>query len=115
MTISNKPVVWSLFAGGGMVAAFLAAAMIFITGIAVPLGLLDAEALAYQRILAVVGNPTGRLLLFGFVFLLLWHAAHRLKMTWHDLGLGAGRAASVIFYLSAAAGSLAAGLVLLSI
>ena len=35
-------------------------------------------------------NPVGKLILLGIVALPAWHAAHRLRMTAHDLGLGGG-------------------------
>ncbi|MDH3741963.1 MAG: fumarate reductase subunit D, partial [Hyphomicrobiales bacterium] len=92
MAKSNKPIVWSLFAGGGLVSAFLIPAMIVITGLAVPMGLLPEDALAYDRMLALTGNPIGKLVLFAVIFLSLWHAAHRLRMTLHDLGIRSGRA-----------------------
>jgi fumarate reductase subunit D len=115
MAKSNKPIVWSLFAGGGMLAAFLLPAMIFITGLAVPLGLLPEDALGYDRMLAFAGNPIGKLVLFGAIFLLLWHAAHRLRMTLHDLGIRSGRIAMLSCYGLAGLGSIVAVVVLLNI
>jgi len=115
MAKSNKPIVWSLFAGGGMLAAFLIPAMIFITGLAVPMGLLSKDVLAYERMLALAGNPIGKLVLFGVIFLLLWHAAHRLRMTLHDLGIRSGRMAMLACYGMAGLSSIAAAVVLLSI
>jgi fumarate reductase subunit D len=119
MAKSNKPIVWSLFAGGGLFAAFVVPAMIFVTGIAVPLGLLSADALAYDRILALAQNPFGKLALFLTVFLPLWHAAHRLRMTLHDLGVLVSvpgrRAAAYGCYGLAALGTLVAAVALLSL
>ncbi len=115
MAKSNKPIVWSLFAGGGMVSAFVTPAMIFMTGIAVPLGLLSAEALSYERMLALVQNPLGRLVLFVVIALPLWHAAHRLRMTLHDLGISAGRLVVAACYGAAGLGSIAAAVILLKI
>ena len=115
MAISNKPFVWSLFAGGGLAAALLAPVMIVLTGLAVPLGLMGEEALAFDRMSAFVGNPIVKSILFAVLCLLLWHAAHRLRMTAHDLGIGGGRAAAVLFYSLATLGSIGAGVVLLSI
>ena len=108
MARSNKPLVWSLFAGGGMFSAFVTPVMIFITGIAVPLGLLSEGALAYDRILALAQNPIGKLTLFVVVFLPLWHTAHRLRMTLHDLGIPSARAAMFACYGLATLGSIAA-------
>lgn len=115
MAKSNKPIVWSLFAGGGLLAAFLIPAMIVITGLAVPMGLLSEEALAYDRMLALAGNPIGKLVLFGVIFLPLWHAAHRLRMTLHDLGIRAGRVTMLACYGVAGLGSIAAAVVILGI
>jgi fumarate reductase subunit D len=115
MAKSSKPIVWSLFAGGGMLAAFLMPAMIFITGIAVPMELLPEDGLAYDRMLAFARNPIGKLVLFSIIFLSLWQAAHRLRMTLHDLGLRSGRVAMLACYGMAGLGSIAAAAVLLSI
>jgi fumarate reductase subunit D len=113
MAKSNKPIIWSLFAGGGMFSAFVTPIMVFATGIAVPLGLLSAEALSYERVLALVQNPFGKLVLFVVVFLPLWHAAHRLRATLHDLGVSAGPLVATACYGSAGVGSIAAALILL--
>jgi len=113
MAKSNKPIVWSLFAGGGMLAAFVTPAMVFMTGIAVPLGLLGTDALSYERMLALVQNPLGKLVLFAVVLLPLWHAAHRLRMTLHDLGIPAGRLVVAACYGAAGFGSVAAAVILL--
>ncbi len=115
MARSNKPLVWSLFAGGGMVSAFVTPVMIFVTGFAVPLGLLSEGALAYDRILALAQNPIGKLTLFVVVFLPLWHSAHRLRMTLHDLGVPGARAAMFACYGLATLGSIVAAVFLLRI
>ena len=39
-------------------------------------------------------NPIGKLILLGAVALPAWHATHRLRMTAHDLGFGAGMKAA---------------------
>jgi fumarate reductase subunit D len=115
MAKSNKPILWSLFAGGGMLSAFVTPAMVFMTGIAVPLGLLGTDALSYERMLALVQNPLGKLVLFAVVLLPLWHAAHRLRMTLHDLGIPTGRLVVAACYGAAGLGSIAAAVILLRI
>jgi fumarate reductase subunit D len=115
MAKSNKPLVWSLFAGGGMFSAFFTPIMIFVTGLAVPTALLSAETMAYDRMLAFAQNPLGKLVLFVAVFLPLWHAAHRLRMTLHDLGVPGGRASMLVCYGLAGLGSIAAVIALLSV
>jgi fumarate reductase subunit D len=98
MARSNKPIVWSLFAAGGTFAAFVTPVMILVTGLAIAFGLLPAEALAYERILALVQNPVGKGFVFLAVFLPAWHAAHRLRITAHDFGIRADGAAMVVCY-----------------
>jgi fumarate reductase subunit D len=98
MAKSNKPLLWLPFAAGGLVAAFIIPVLILVTGVLVPLGFLH---LPYARVFAFAHNPLGKLILFGVVALSAWHAAHRLRMTVHDLGLGGGLAVRFICYGSA--------------
>ena len=95
MARSNKPILWLPFAGGGLVAALIIPVLILITGVLVPLGILH---LRYETIAAFAHNPIGKLVLFGAVALPAWHAAHRLRMTAHDLGLGSGVAVKTACY-----------------
>ena len=106
MTRSNKPIIWSLFAAGGTFAAFVTPVMIIVTGLAVAFGLLPAEALAYERVLAVVQSPIGKGLVFLAVFLPAWHSAHRLRITAHDFGIRADTAVMAVCYGLAALATL---------
>jgi len=115
MARSGKPVVWALFAAGGTFAAFVTPVMIVVTGLAVAFGLLPAEALAFERILAVVQNPAGKGLVFLAVFLPAWHAAHRLRITAHDFGIRADAAVRTVCYGLAALATLIAAVALLRI
>src|SRR6202166_1335160 len=109
MARSNKPILWLPFAGGGLVAALITPVLILITGVLVPLGVIH---LPYESMVAFAPHPIGKLILFGVVALPTWHAAHRLRMTAHDLGLGAGVAIKAACYgtagllILAAAGAL---------
>ena len=98
MARSNKPIFWFPFAAGGLVAALIMPVLILITGLLVPSGVLH---LPYEKMAAVAHNPIGKLVLFGIVALPTWHAAHRLRMTAHDLGLGSGFAVKAACYGSA--------------
>jgi len=98
MARSNKPILWFPFAAGGLVAALIIPVLILITGVLVPLGLLH---LPYEKMAKFAHNPIGKLILFGAVALPAWHAAHRLRMTAHDLGLGGGVVVKTICYGSA--------------
>lgn len=111
MARSNKPILWLPFAGGGLVAALITPVLVLITGVLVPLGVLH---LHYETIAAVAHNPVGKLIVLGALALPAWHAAHRLRMTAHDLGLGGGIAVKAVCYgtawliILAAAGALLA-------
>lgn len=88
MAISNKPLVWLPFAAGGMIAALLLPAVMLVV-LADSLGLLAPEALGHARVHAFAAHPLAVLALFGAIAAVLWHAAHRLRMTAQDLGVRA--------------------------
>ena len=87
MARSNKPIVWGLFAAGGTATAFLVPVLMGVLGLAVPFGLLSPDTLSFDRVYGVVAHPLGRLILFGFIVVSLWHSAHRTRTTAHDLGI----------------------------
>jgi fumarate reductase subunit D len=64
---------------------------------------------------AFAHDPLGKLIAFGAVALPAWHAAHRLRMTAHDLGLGDGAVVQAVCYGSAGVLMIAAAAVLVSI
>ena len=117
MAISNKPIVWLPFAAGGMLAALLLPALMLVL-LADGLGLFAPTALGHARVLAFVGHPLVALGLFVGLTLVIWHAAHRLRMTVQDLGVRAPqprRWLAWICYLLGAAGTLALAAVLLAL
>jgi fumarate reductase subunit D len=95
MARSNKPILWLPFAAGGLVAALITPILILLTGVLVPGGFLY---LPHEKAFAFAHNPVGKLILFAAVALPTWHAAHRLRMTAHDLCLGAGTVIKAICY-----------------
>lgn len=109
MKRSNAPIFWTLFGAGGMLAALVGAMLVYITGIAAPAGIgLPATALDHARVLAFARHPAGQLALFGVIALFLWHGAHRIYHSLHDLGVHAGTGAKLACYGGAMAGTLAA-------
>ena len=84
---THEPVFWSLFGAGGVVAAFLLPMLVFITGVANPLGILPAGALSYERILAFTLSWGGQLFVFLIISLFLWHGVHRIFLSLHDFGI----------------------------
>ncbi|GAA5181828.1 fumarate reductase subunit FrdD [Niveibacterium umoris] len=95
---SNEPIFWALFGAGGMLAALIGPALILITGIAVPLGLLGPDALRYDNAHALAQHWLGKGVLFGVVSLFLWHAGHRIFHSLHDFGIHAGSFARALCY-----------------
>lgn len=114
---SHAPIFWLLFGAGGLLAALIGPMLVFITGIGVPLGLVTPrDLMSYPRMLAFAQSWSGKLFLFAVVTLFLWHAAHRILHTLHDLGVPAGAAAKWVCYgvpllatIAAAVALLAAG------
>jgi fumarate reductase subunit D len=106
MKRSNAPIFWLLFGAGGMLSALLGAMLVFITGLAVPLGWpLPQDLLSYPRMLALAQHAVGKAFLFGLIALFAWHAAHRLFHSLHDLGLHTGAVAKIACYGGALATS----------
>lgn len=103
MARSHKPIVWGLFAAGGTVAAFVLPMLILLTGAGVGLGLVPASTLEYDNLRSLLAHPLTRLVVFGVLFLILWHAAHRLRITAHDLGIRADTLIATALYTLAGA------------
>lgn len=113
---SNAPIFWGLFGAGGMLSALLGPMLVFITGLAVPLGLLLApDAMSYPNMLAFAQHWIGKAFLFAIVSLFLWHAAHRIFHSLHDIGIHGGPGAKLLTYGVAMLGTLIAGLALLAV
>lgn len=105
---SHKPIFWALFAAGGTLAALLAPILILLTGLAVPLGWVSPETLGFDRLSSALGSLPIALAVLVTIVLFLWHAAHRLRITAHDLGWFSDSVAIVLLYGLATIGTLAA-------
>ncbi len=109
MTRSNKPLIWLPFAAGGMLAALLFPAFALVL-LLDALGLLPADALAFERMRRLTDTPVLLLALAVILALAFWHAGHRLRMAGQDLGVrraGPRRLLARLCYLLASAGCLA--------
>lgn len=116
MKRSNAPIFWLLFGAGGMLSALLGAMLVFITGIAVPLGSpLPHDTMSYQRMLAFAQHWAGKGFVFAVIALFAWHAAHRIFHSLHDVGLRTGVLARLICYGGALAVTLTVAACLLVI
>jgi fumarate reductase subunit D len=81
-TRSIEPLLWLAFSAGGVLSAFLIPGLLFVFGVAAPLGWLAAPD--HARMLAVLGHPVARLLVFVLCSLSLFHWAHRFRYTLYD-------------------------------
>ena len=91
LTRSSKPIFWSLFGAGGMLSALTGPALVLVTLILVPLGLLlPHDTLSYARVLAFAQSLPGKLAILVVVCLYLFHAFHRFYHTLHDFGVHVG-------------------------
>ena len=103
MSIARKAVVWGLFAAGGTISAFLFPTLIGLFLLVaidkVPPGL------EFGAITAFASHWIGKSVLFLVIFLSLWHAAHRLRVVFHDFGVRKDKAVANAVYLVAAIGT----------
>jgi len=112
---SNEAFLWTLFSAGGVVAALLIPAQLFLFGLAFPLGWMHPPS--YEHLLALLRLPLTRIYLFVLCALPLFHWAHRFRYTLYD-GLQVKHTNEVIFtlcYGGALAGTVLAGYMLWSI
>jgi succinate dehydrogenase subunit D len=77
-----EPILWLLFSAGGVLAALFIPVLVFLFGVAFPLGWLLPPS--HAHLLAVIGHPITRLSLFLLVALSLFHWAHRFRYTLYD-------------------------------
>jgi fumarate reductase subunit D len=109
---SIEPLLWLLFSAGGVLAALLLPIFLLLFGLAFPLGWLSPPG--DERLLAVLGHPLTRVVLFFLCTLSLFHWAHRFRYTLYD-GLQIKHLNEIInllCYGGAIAGSVLAGYVL---
>ena len=85
--VSNEPIWWIPFSGGGMVAALFVPIHIVIFGIGIPLGLITDPGQA--ALLELAQLPLTKLYLCVFVGGGLFHWAHRFRHVIKDLGIHA--------------------------
>lgn len=113
MARSNKPMVWSLFAAGGTIAAFVMPVLMLLT-IMAGYGQLP-DSLGYEGMKSFASGWIGKLFLLVVIIPCLWHAAHRARTALHGLGLRADKVVAVVGYGVASLGSLLAIVYLLRI
>ena len=113
MKRSNEPIIWLLFGAGGMLSALVGPVLVLITGLLVPLGILPKDTMSYQRVLAFLQNPLGKLVLLAVISLFLFHGVHRFVTTLNDYGMRGGHTVMAVFVgIAALLSVLTAGLLI---
>ena len=79
---SIEPLLWLLFSAGGVLAALLLPILLFLFGVAFPLGWVAPPA--HAHLYAVLSHPLTRGILFLLCMLALFHWAHRFRYTLYD-------------------------------
>lgn len=104
-----EPLIWVMFGQGIMIGTMLLTGWLLVVGLAVPLGIVDADALNYQRAHALGSNIIGRLVLAALIALPMWKGAHHMRHLSIDHGGGdRDHVVAPILYLIASIGSIAA-------
>jgi fumarate reductase subunit D len=107
-----EPLLWLMFSAGGVMAALFVPVLLLLFGVVFPLGWLAPPS--HTSLLALLGNPLTRVVLFLLSMLGLFHWAHRFRYTLYD-GLQIkhlNEVINVVCYGGAIAGSIAAGYLL---
>ena len=113
---SIQPVFWLLFGAGGMLSALIGWMLCYISGIAVPMGYgFPQGASSYDSILAFERHWAGAGFTFIVIALLLWHGAHRIFHSLHDIGVHSKMGSAFVCYGVATFGTFAAAAFLLSL
>ncbi|MEN7547081.1 fumarate reductase subunit FrdD [Rapidithrix thailandica] len=77
-----EPFWWTLFGAGGVVSAFFLPALLFLFGLAIPLGWVEAPA--YERFYELLQPLPIRGAVGMLITLSLFHWAHRFRFTLYD-------------------------------
>ena len=79
---SIEPLLWLLFSAGGVLAALVIPIVLFLFGLALPLGWITPPD--HEHLLAVLRHPLTRVGVFSLAMLSLFHWAHRFRYTLYD-------------------------------
>ncbi|MPZ60868.1 MAG: fumarate reductase subunit D [Propionibacteriales bacterium] len=77
-----EPILWLLFSSGGVMAALFVPVLLFLFGLAFPLGWITPPD--HDHLQAVASHPLTIIVVFVVFVLCLFHAAHRFRYTLYD-------------------------------
>ena len=109
LLLKLEPLIWLIFGQGILLGTILLTGWLLVVGLAIPLGIVPAEALSYERAHLLGSSLVGRIVLLALIALPMWKGAHHMRHVFIDLG-GADRDAgtAMFLYLIATAGSVLA-------
>ena len=114
LLLTLEPIIWLMFGQGILLGTMLLTGWVLVVGLAIPLGMVDASALSYERAHALAsaslfGIPIGPLVVAAIIALPLWKGAHHVRSLAIDFG-GGERDGVVggLLYLIAIVGSIGA-------
>ena len=109
LLLKLEPLIWFMFGQGILLGTLLLTGWLLVVNLAVRLGVICDDGLAYPRALALASSLPGRLLRVALCALPLWKGAHHLRHVSIDSG-GADRDVVVapLLYLIATVGSVVA-------
>ena len=87
MRRSDEPIFSGLFGAGGVVTAMLLPIVVLLTGILVPIGILPADTLSYDKLHGLATSWWGAPILLALIALPIFHGMHRIYHGLHDLGI----------------------------
>jgi fumarate reductase subunit D len=116
LLLKLEPVIWLLFGQGILIGTILLTGWVLVVGLAVPIGFVSADALAFERAHMLGSHPIGRLVLLALIALPMWKGVHHIRHVFIDMGF-AERDALIapVLYGIAALGSLLAVVAVLSL
>ena len=94
LLLKLEPIIWVLFGLGIMIGTMLLTGWILVVGLLVPMGVVDASALSYERAHGLATYwlfgflPLGQLVVAALLILPLWKGAHHVRSLLIDLGGG---------------------------
>jgi fumarate reductase subunit D len=87
-----EPLIWLMFGQGILIGTMLLTGWILVIGLLIPLGIVHAGALSYDRAHALATAslfgfiPVGKLVLAALLVLPLWKGAHHVRSLHVDMG-----------------------------
>jgi fumarate reductase subunit D len=109
LLLKLEPLIWLIFGQGILLGTILLTGWVLVVGLAIPLNIVSAEALSFERAHMLGSHIVGRIVLFSLIALPLWKGAHHLRHVSIDSGEGDRDAVvAPILYLIATLGSVLA-------